>query len=593
MADGQLISFQQYAPDLASISANVTTTATNVIPRLDGYGPFPSLAALTAALPFPARGIFFARNPDSSAALFAGIFNQLYKLNNTTFAWENVSKAAGTYPLLPSTDNWQFVQFDTNVIAVQANVVPQVFDLTTPTLFVDLGTPVAAPNASHVAVVNRFLVLSGILNHPFRVQWSDLDDIQAWAVGVGTLASFQDLPDGGIVHDIRGGDQYGIIFQDQAIRSLIWAPGSPETFDILRIATQDGIYGQYSSVTAGDRIFFYSPQGFKTIVGGGYPKPIGKQRVDVTFQADLDQSSLRLFIAATDPMSTRVYWQYKSKFGNANFADKILVYDWALGDDGQWSIIEDQQIEMLSFMGKPGLTLEGVDATATTSMVNVLAAESGGGVGPVIRLTVVALPPPFAPATVTIYGITAGAGQCVEANSGPPNSVGAWPFTVASAVAPFKIDLVGSTFIGGHTGTAGGKFGGSLDALGYSLDAVSIEVTLRLAAFNSNHQLGFFSGPNLEAVINTPNQDLGSRLAILWMRPLTDAAGCFGSIAKLDTAQSAQVFSTENVVNAEGLIPQRVETRYAAAQLRIPAGVDWKYATGVKAPDALGDQGDR
>jgi hypothetical protein len=181
----------------------------------------------------------------------------------------------------------------------------------------------------------------------------------------------------------------------------------------------------------------------------------------------------------------------------------------------------------------------------------------------------------------------------VEANSAtrPAPNQGAWFFNVIDAT---HIDLVGSTFTAGNTGTAGGRFGGSIDDLtGFSLDQISSDTTLRLAAFDSTHALGFFSGPNLEAQIFTPASDRGSRVWIPWLRPITDAAGCFGSLGIRDTAQQFSKFTLEQKINAEGLVPQRAETRYAIGVLRIPAGTVWTYATGVRVPDAAEEQGDR
>ena len=101
-------------------------------------------------------------------------------------------------------------------------------------------------------------------------------------------------------------------------------------FQIERIAQDKGLYGPYSLVRAGERIFFYSAQGFHRIDPGGFPTPIGRERVDRTFFADLDRANLQLFIGAADPRNSRVFWAYKSANGTASQFDKILAYDWVL-----------------------------------------------------------------------------------------------------------------------------------------------------------------------------------------------------------------------------------------------------------------------
>jgi hypothetical protein len=575
MQDGQLITFAKWKPDVTPINTQASPIVSNVVPRADGYGPFPSFVTLTQNLPGPCRGGIFARNNDGSVTVFAATATNLYQLNNTTFAWVNVSKAGGPYSSVPSTDNWQFVQFQNIVFAVQANTVMQAFTLTISSAFADqAGSP---PQASHIAIINQFVLLTGIVGFPYRIAWCDIFNPTVWTPGVGQAGEL-DLTDGGIVHDIRGGDQYGIVFQDQSIRSLYYAPGSVTIFNVLRISTSDGIIGQYSSVTAGDRVFFYSPQGFKKIEAGGYPQPIGKEILDRTFIADLDQSNLQLFIGATDPASTRVYWMYKSQSGAMGLADKILVYDWALDS---WSPVINQALEFLMYLTKPGLTLEGLDSIIVPSIINISAAATGAG--GVVRLTLSGLTAGTPPSntnlnienTVEIYNATGGV------------PAGNFRFNIIDST---HIDLIGTTF----TVTGTGSIGGSLDQLGFSLDSFGAAPIPQFSAFNSGNALGTFSGPNLEAIAETPMQDLGERVFIVWLRPMTDAAGCFGSLGTLDTAQQTPVVYTgELQVNAQGTIPQRVETRYARARLRVPAGTTWTYMMGVKSPDVQPGQGDR
>src|ERR1700738_4768331 len=99
---------------------------------------------------------------------------KLYQMNNTTFTWTDVSKGGGSYSSVPTGDQWQFAQFNNFVFAVQINTVPQVFDLTSSTAFADLGG--SPPQARYIAVVNRFVVLSGLgSSTPYRVQWSGLN----------------------------------------------------------------------------------------------------------------------------------------------------------------------------------------------------------------------------------------------------------------------------------------------------------------------------------------------------------------------------------------------------------------------------------
>src|SRR5690606_8890438 len=208
-----VLPFPDYRPDLSSINAGHTASVLNVLPRADGYGPFKGANVFTDTLPAPARGGFFARNADGSVTIFAGTADRLYQLDNTTLEWTDVSKSGSAYTALGSTANWTFAQFNSVVIACQANTVPQAFTLNSSSAFADLGG--SPPQAAYVAVVNRFLVLSGLQSFPRRVQWSGLNAITTWTSGV-TYSDSQDLPDGGNTSAVVGGE-FGIIFQASAL----------------------------------------------------------------------------------------------------------------------------------------------------------------------------------------------------------------------------------------------------------------------------------------------------------------------------------------------------------------------------------------
>lgn len=350
------LSFAEFRPDVSDLLGTFTQTATNVVPRGDGYGPFPSFSAYSSAASAACRGFFKALKTDGSIAIFAATSTKLYLLDNTALTWTDVSKALSAYSAVSSTDNWQFRQFGNFVFAVQANVAPQVFDLTVSTEFADLaGSP---PQARYIDIVGRFVVLSGLLSFPYRVQWSGLNATTTWTSGVNS-SDYQDLPDGGTVRGVAGGE-FGMIFQDGAIRRMTYAPGSPVIFQIERIADDQGLYAAYSLVRSGDRVFYRSPRGFEMFTSGSVQSSqIGKERVDRTFFDDLDKGNLQLFMGAADPKSSRVFWAYKSVSGTTGLFDKLLCYDYALN---RWSGPINVSGEYLNSMAQPGVTLEGLDA---------------------------------------------------------------------------------------------------------------------------------------------------------------------------------------------------------------------------------------
>jgi hypothetical protein len=358
-----LIPFGEYKPDLSDYEAQSGQGVLNVVPRGDGYGPFPSLAAISQSLGAQCRGAFAAYKTDGSIVAFAATATDLYLLNNTTFAWSKVSLGGGPYLSVPSSDQWSFAQYNNLVVACQASVVPQVFDISSSSAFANLaGSP---PQARYVDVVGRFMVLTGLLSNPNRVQWSGLNDVNganSWTAGINSSDS-QDLPDGGITRGIAGGES-GVIFQDTAIRRMTYLPGDPRVFQIEKIADGLGIYGPLSLIRSGASVFFFSLKGFQRIDPGSAPVPIGRERVDRTFFADLDATQPQLFIGAADPRSLRVLWVYRSINGLPNQFDKGLVYDPVLD---KFTPLRFSG-EFLFKMAQPGVTLEGLDALLGSNM---------------------------------------------------------------------------------------------------------------------------------------------------------------------------------------------------------------------------------
>jgi len=364
-----LLKWGDYRPDTSDYEGTSVHAIQNVLPRGDGYGPFPSFAAYSQGLPATCRGAFYALKSDGSVITFAGTATKLYQLNNTNFGWTDVSKAAGSYSGLSANAQWQFAQFGNLVFATQANAPLQVFDLSSASAFADCaGSP---PQAAYVSVVGRFLVLSGLLSQPYRIQWSGLNATTTWTSGVSS-SDFQDFPDGGIVRGVAGGE-YGIIFQDQAIRRMSYIPGSPLIFQIDRMTQDKGLFAPYSIVRAGEKIFFYAGQGFHKIEPGGVPEQIGREKVDRTFIADFDKGHLELFIGAADPRSTKVYWAYRSVNGvnPANY-DKMLGYDYVLD---RWFTISVTG-EFLVGISQSGLTLENLDTISSSIDALTLSLDS-------------------------------------------------------------------------------------------------------------------------------------------------------------------------------------------------------------------------
>lgn len=569
-----LLRFGNYEPDTTDYESDQAGDLANVVPRGDGYGPVQDRQAFTQALVAANRGFFYARKSDGSVLTFVGTSTKLYELNNSTFGWTDVSLGAGTYSALSAGANWQFAQVGNLVFATQANVVLQVFDMSSSTAFANnAGSP---PQAAYIAVVGQFLVLSGLLSTPYRIQWSSISDTTAWVNGVNQ-ADFQDFADGGLCRGVAGGE-YGVIFQDVSIRQMTYAPGSVYIFQITRITEDMGLAAPFSIIRSGPDILFYAAQGFQKLTPGSLPQPIGKEKVDRTFAADLDIANLQLFIGANDPNSSRVYWAYKSlSNGSAGQFDKMLSYDKILD---RWAPIVSLAGQYLASLAKPGVTLENLDIIATTTIAITNAVNNGAGL---IRLTVATInlpvmvpaadgaPQPTQLVTGAIIDVW-NVGGVTNANAE------GWVITVINATT---IDLQGSTFAGVYT--SGGIIAGPLDAMAASLDSYPAASSPEIAVFGPDSKLGFLDGPNLEARLESAEKgDFGTRIFISGFRPATDATTCFGSLSSRERLQDTRLYSAEQPLTSQGLIPARLSTRYSRARLRIPYGAPWTFAEGIE-----------
>ena len=605
-----VLPFSEYRPDVSDYNGQTSKNIVNVLPRGDGYGPQGNFAAVTGALPAPCRGAFLSRNADGTVNIFAGTSTNLYQLNNGSGLWTLVSRGGGYGALNPGA-NWQFAQFNNYVFATQQNDVLQIWDTTSSTAFANQAG--SAPQAAYVTVVNSFLVLCGIIaNNVYRIQWSGLNDVSSsssFTPGVNS-SDYQDLADGGLVRGASGGE-YGVIFQDQAIRRLLYAPGTAYIFQIERIATEDGLYAPYSLIRAGNNVFWLSPSGFKVLPPGGVPTPIGRERVDRTFFADVDFTNPQLIIGSCDPADTHVRWAYKSVGNSAATCDKQMGYDWALD---KWFLINGggyAGVAYIASVAQAGQTLEGVDAAfglgtpqAVTSLTSgsstVTAVWSkvahGLAVGQGVTLTGGTTGLPYGYLYNTPYYIKSGA------------TFSSSTFSLSAFGGFGANEGAGFTSTSTTTGVAGAvSFAHqSLENLSVaSMDSISAASITRIGAMGAAGTFGFFNGPNLQATMETPEQSAdaigygtypsvpgygGTRIYVRGFRAITDSTQVNGSVSYREGPALPYNYSTPNQSDIRGFVPVRMSTRYTRARVVIPQGATWTFAAGVEpnvAPEGL------
>lgn len=319
-----VIPFAEWRPDMPSLS-QWAREALNVVPAEESYRPLNSLSSTSSALGARAQGAAWFRDSSGNTKMFAGDASKLYLLSPSSAVWADVSRlSGGSYA--PGADGyWRFTQFGTLAIAVDGVDVPQKFDLVSGTNWTALGGSPSA--ASYVATVRDFVVLGKLGNNRQRVAWCGLNNAETWTQSLTTQADNQDLPDGGEVTGLVGGE-VGVILQETALRRMSYE-GAPVVFRIDKIANDIGCSVPGSVAGLIDMVFFLHKSGFYAVKGAQQVIPIGRGKIDRTFWGEFDETNQHRTSAAIDPVRGLYFFAYPAS-GNSGTPNRLLIYNWAV-----------------------------------------------------------------------------------------------------------------------------------------------------------------------------------------------------------------------------------------------------------------------
>lgn len=339
------INFGEWLPDQPGL-VGALTQAKNVYPKAVGYGPFPNSVDYSGAASEPLNNIFAAKDSSGATKVFAGSQTMLYLLDSVDLSMDDVSATTAGYT---QSTRWFFTQFGNNVIAANGKDKLQYYDLTTTGTFEELSS--GAPTSKFVTVVRDFVVSANEASNPNRVQWSGINDPTTWTSSSVTQSDFQDIPDGGNVMGITGGE-FGLVLMEQAIFRMSYV-GTPLVFQFDNIARNRGCYESNSVVQWQGVTYFLSDDGFYAC-DGQKVIPIGAEKINRFFFSDLVEAEIEDMSAAIDPVRNLIVWGYPS----LEDTYRLLVYHTITQ---RWSII-DTTINRICNSATPGVTLEGLDA---------------------------------------------------------------------------------------------------------------------------------------------------------------------------------------------------------------------------------------
>ena len=343
------VTFGEWTPDQPGIT-NGLQRAENVFSKAVGYGPIQTIVDYSGAASENLNNVVAAKTTAGAALVFAGGNTKLFRLDGADLSLDNVSKAGGYST--EENDRWRFTQFGNVLIAANGTAKLQGFNVNSSTVFADLAAD--APVSKYVTVVRDFVVSGNVQSgYPNRVQWSALGDESSWTASATTQADFQDIPDGGSVVGVTGGE-FGLVLMDRSIHRMSYV-GSPLVFQFDNISRNLGCYEQNSVIQYGGTTFFLSDDGFYAC-DGQQVIPIGNEKVNRFFFDNADEGILPLMSAAVDPAKKLIIWAYASN--NSATVDSLLIYNF---QTQRWTS-GTTTVDRIASSTTPGVTLEGLDA---------------------------------------------------------------------------------------------------------------------------------------------------------------------------------------------------------------------------------------
>lgn len=361
------IALGNWEPDAPDFGTAKVYDVSGCMPIVGGYGPFPSLDAISASLGSKCLGAISVRRSTSFYDLFAGTVDKLFHYNSGTASFDDVSGA--TYNV-PDANIWQFRLFGSHLLAVNGADPLQDMDLTAITTFAAIA---AAPVARFIDVVGDFVMLGCLSDAENAVQWA-FQDHTTWPIGSGN-GDRQLFADGGAVRGLAASEA-GLIFQETKVRSMSLV-GAGDIFQFQEIGDQRTLRAPYSLVKAGPRTYGWFETGLE-YYENNVPVPFGFGRVNDWLKTNANAQSAFRMIGCADPVNSRLYWAFRSVDESVERFDTILIYDYRLD---RFSKISGQFSFVFPAVSA-GLTLEALDAYGTldTLPYSLDSAVWGGGV---------------------------------------------------------------------------------------------------------------------------------------------------------------------------------------------------------------------
>ena len=336
--------YGEWKPDQPS-HLNELATADGVFPIANGYAPIPAFAAAnngTAAAKVLAAAAYRVA---STVYVFAATATNIYKYTSSgyTSLKGSLTTSAAVGVRFCDYNDWMIM---TNGVDPVQKFDPGTSTTATAALG---GSP---PTGRFVGRIGGYLVVAYAGGDPLTLQWSANGTPETWS---GGDSGSRILSGGGDITGFVGGEEYGLIFQENRIIRMV------PTFDDTRFAYQElaqdiGCVAPWSLASFGKLAFCLSNKGI-IATDGVTVDAIGSEKVDRTFLALFDRTYLENMSAAVDPRAGLLYLTP----GSANPANQVYIYSFGLQKWTSAAITAERLFPSLS----NSIDLEGLDAIYT------------------------------------------------------------------------------------------------------------------------------------------------------------------------------------------------------------------------------------
>lgn len=555
-----LLPFGDFKPDVADYLGTATRNVNNVLPRGDGYGPFPDFAILSQSLPSACRGGFYALNSDGSVTIFAGTVNGLYRANNSDYSWIPVGKVAtvtisSASPGVITETGHGSVANEPKVFSNSGGALPVAITAGTvyyikTVLDANTYTISATPGGAAINTAS-----TGTGTHSVTAHYSDLSSDAQWQFAqfgnlvkatqenvvlqtytLGTSSAFAD----------NAGSPPQAAYISVVGRFIVLSGLLSNPFRVHWSGLNDTTQWT-SGVNSSD---------FQDFPDGGIVRGVAGGEFGTIFQ---DQTIRRMSYIPGSPLIFQIERITESLGLFAPYsivrAGSLIFFHTA---QGFYKIAPGGLPEQIGRERVDRTFFDDLDKTEIRMFIGCS--------------------DPRSTRAFWAYKSTSGTTGLYDKIIGFDYALDRW----------FPLTMSGEYLLGmsqpGITLESLDTLSASIDALAATLDSFAVSTQPLIAQFDSSHRLGFFSGANLEATLETAEQGTdGQRIYLDGFRPVVDSPTLYGSLSYREVISDTPTSLPEIAKNSTtGMCDLGWSTRYSRMKVRVPASEQWTYAAGVE-----------